>query len=211
MELKKLKARLKIAERGHKLLKDKTDEMVRRFSSIIKENKRYRDDVEKDVSMVLKQFSTARSVISKAKIGLAFAMPSVAVNLTCEKGNVMSVPVPKLTVEQSSAKDLYPYAFTDLTSEADYAVEMVGRVLVKLIRLAELEKSVMMLADEIEKTRRRVNALEHVMIPRYKDTIHFIAGKLEENERSSRARLMKVKDMMIAEQIEYKKSNPDAI
>jgi len=202
MELKKLKARLKIAERGHKLLKDKTDEMVRRFSSIIKENKRYRDDVEKDVSMVLKQFSTARSVISKAKIGLAFAMPSVAVNLTCEKGNVMSVPVPKLTVEQSSAKDLYPYAFTDLTSEADYAVEMVGRVLVKLIRLAELEKSVMMLADEIEKSKRRVNALENVMMPSLRETISYITMKLEENDRSSRTRLMKVKSMLEQRQTE---------
>ena len=202
MELKKLKARLKIAERGHKLLKDKTDEMVRRFSSIIKENKRYRDDVEKDVSMVLKQFSTARSVISKQKIGLAFAMPSVSVKLTCEKGNVMSVPVPKLTVEENKAKDFYPYAFTDLTSEADYAVEMVGKVLVKLIRLAELEKSVMMLADEIEKSKRRVNALENVMMPNLRETIAYITMKLEENDRSSRTRLMKVKSMLEERQTE---------
>lgn len=196
MELKKLKARLKTAERGHKLLKDKTDEMVRRFSLIIKENKRFRDDVETDVAGVLKQFSSARSVISKARIELAFAMPSVAVDFDCEKGNVMSVPVPKLTIKESKSNDIYPYAFSDLTSEADYAVEMVGNVLEKLIRLAEIEKTVQMLADEIEKSKRRVNALENIMIPNIKETISYISMKLEENDRGSRTRLMKVKSML---------------
>lgn len=196
MELKKLKTRLKIAERGHKLLKDKTDEMVRRFSSIIKENKRYRDDVESDVALVLKQFSAARSVISKARIELAFSMPSVSLSLDCEKGNVMSVPVPKITVGEKGGDNFYPYAFSDLSSEADYAVEMVGKVLVKLVRLAEIEKSVQMLADEIEKSKRRVNALENVMIPNIKETISYISMKLEENDRGSRTRLMKVKSML---------------
>ena len=196
MELKKLKARLKIAERGHKLLKDKTDEMVRRFSSIIKENKRYRDDVEADVAKVLGQFSLARSMLSKSRIELAFSMPSVTVDLTCEKGNVMSVPVPKLTVSESKSDNFYPYAFTDVTSEADYCVEMVGKVLVKLVRLAEIEKSVQMLADEIEKSKRRVNALENVMMPNLRETISYITMKLEENDRGSRTRLMKVKSML---------------
>ncbi|MBE7062034.1 MAG: V-type ATP synthase subunit D [Clostridiales bacterium] len=196
MELKKLKARLKTAERGHKLLKDKTDEMVRRFTSIIKENKRYRDDVEKDVSRVLKQFSVARSVISRARIELAFSMPAVSVDLDCEKGNVMSVAVPKLTFNEKKAKDIYPYSFSDLTSEADYAVEMVGAVIKKLVRLAEIEKSTMMLADEIEKGKRRVNALENIMIPNLKETISYITMKLEENDRNSRTRLMKVKSML---------------
>lgn len=196
MELKKLKARLKTAERGHKLLKDKTDEMVRRFSIIIKENKRYRDDVEKDVSAVLKQFSSARSVMSKARIELAFAMPSVSVDFECLKGNVMSVAVPKLEVTESKTENKYPYSLADITSEADYSVEMVGKVLLKLLKLAELEKSVAMLADEIEKGKRRVNALENVMIPNLKETISYISMKLEENDRSSRTRLMKVKSML---------------
>lgn len=196
MELKKLKARLKTAERGHKLLKDKTDEMVRRFSIIIKANKSYRDDVEKDVSAVLKQFSSARSVLSKSRIELAFAMPAVSVDFECKKGNVMSVSVPELLVTEKKAENIFPYSFADVTSEADYAVEMVGKVLVKLIRLAEIEKSVHMLADEIEKGKRRVNALENVMIPNLKETINYISMKLEENDRSSRTRLMKVKSMI---------------
>lgn len=196
MELKKLKGRLKTAERGHKLLKDKTDEMVRRFSIIIKENKRYRLDVEKDVSAVLKQFSSARSVMSKARIELAFAMPSVSVDFECEKSNVMSVAVPKLNVSENKSDDKFPYAFSDVTSQADYAVEMVGKLIVKLLRLSELEKSVAMLADEIEKGKRRVNALENVMIPNLKETISYISMKLEENDRSSRTRLMKVKSML---------------
>lgn len=196
MELKKLKARLKTAERGHKLLKDKTDEMVRRFSIIIKANKSYRDDVEKDVSAVLKQFSSARSVLSKSRIELAFAMPAVSVDFECKKGNVMSVSVPELSVTEQKAENIFPYSFADVTSEADYAVEMVGKVLVKLIRLAEIEKSVHMLADEIEKGKRRVNALENVMIPNLKETINYISMKLEENDRSSRTRLMKVKSMI---------------
>ena len=196
MELKKLKARLKTAERGHKLLKDKTDEMVRRFSVIIKANKNYRDDVEKDVSLVLKQFSSARSLMSKARIELAFAMPTISVDFECQKGNVMSVPVPELSVTEKKSSEKFPYSFADITSEADYAVEMVGKVLIKLIRLAEIEKSVKMLADEIEKSKRRVNALENVMIPNLKETIGYITMKLEENDRSSRTRLMKVKSMI---------------
>ena len=196
MELKKLKARLKTAERGHKLLKDKTDEMVRRFTLIIKENKRYRDAVEKDISAVLMQFSSARSLISKARIELAFAMPSVSVNFDCEKNNIMSVAVPKLEITENKTDGKFPYSFADITSEADYSVEMVGNVLVKLLRLAELEKSVQMLADEIEKGKRRVNALENIMIPNLKETISYISMKLEEHDRSSRTRLMKVKSML---------------
>ncbi|MBE7087748.1 MAG: V-type ATP synthase subunit D [Clostridiales bacterium] len=196
MELKKLKARLKTAERGHKLLKDKTDEMVRRFSIIIKENKRYRDDVESDVSVVLKQFSSARSVISKARIGLAFAMPVSSLDFECKKGNIMSVQVPEFEISEGKGSTTLPYAVSDLTSEADYAVKMAGDVLVKLLRLAELEKSVQMLAEEIEKSKRRVNALENIMIPNLKETISYISMKLEENDRSSRTRLMKVKSML---------------
>ena len=123
-------------------------------------------------------------------------MPAVSVDFECAKGNVMSVPVPELTVTENKSAEKFPYSFADITSEADYAVEMVGKVLIKLIRLAEIEKSVNMLADEIEKGKRRVNALENVMIPNLKETISYIAMKLEENDRSSRTRLMKVKSMI---------------
>ncbi len=196
MELNKLKARLKTATRGHKLLKDKTDEMIRRFSEIIKENKRLRDDVEADVAKVLLQFSVARSLMSKSQIQLAFSMPAVSVELECGTGNVMSISVPKLELKENRSENKFPYAFTEITSEADYSVELVGKVLVKLVKLAEIEKTVSMLADEIEKGKRRVNALEYVMIPNLKETIKSISMKLEENDRSSRTRLMKVKSML---------------
>jgi V/A-type H+-transporting ATPase subunit D len=196
MELNKLKARLKTATRGHKLLKDKTDEMVRRFSTIIRQNKELREDVEADIANVLAQFSVARSLMSKADIMLAFSMPSVSVNLECEKSTVMSVTVPKLNLTESRGENKFPYALGDVTSEADYSVEMMGKVLTKLIKLSETEKTVVMLADEIEKGKRRVNALEHVMIPNLQETIKSISMKLEENDRSSRTRLMKVKSML---------------
>ncbi|MBQ0098973.1 MAG: V-type ATP synthase subunit D [Firmicutes bacterium] len=196
MELKKLKNRLKTAKRGHKLLKDKTDEMVRRFSQMIRENKVLRDEVEKDVSSVLSQFAVARSFMSLAEIELAFSMPSVSVELDCEKSNVMSVEVPKFNVTEKTTKNKYPYSFIDVTSEADYAVQTMGKVLIKLVKLAEIEKTTSMLAEEIEKGKRRVNALEFVLIPNIEETIKYITMKLEENERGSRTRLMKVKSMM---------------
>lgn len=196
MELKRLKARLKTAQRGHKLLKDKTDEMVRRFSVIINENKKLRDEVEGDVVKVLAQFSVARSLMRKSEISLAFAMPAVSVELDCGTSNIMSVNVPKLTLTENRSAKKYPYSFIDVTSEADYAVELAGKVLSKLVMLAELEKTTAMLADEIEKSKRRVNALEYVMIPNIEETIKYISMKLEENDRSSRTRLMKVKSML---------------
>lgn len=196
MELKKLKSRLKTAVRGHKLLKDKTDEMVRRFSVMIRENKRLRDEVENDVSGVLSQFSVARSLMSRADVELAFSMPSVSVSLECDKSNVMSVSVPKLELAENRSAEIFPYSFVDITSEADKSVELVGKVLYKLVKLAEIEKSAAMLADEIEKGKRRVNALEYVMIPDLEETIKYITMKLEETERSSRTRLMKVKSMI---------------
>ena len=196
MELKKLKARLKTAQRGHKLLKDKTDEMVRRFSVIIRETKAMRDEVEKDVSGVLKQFSVARGLMSRADIELAFSMPSVSVELECATKNIMNVEVPALSLKESRSAAKYPYSFVDITREADYSVELAGKVLVKLVRLAELEKTTMMLAEEIEKSKRRVNALEYVMIPNIEETIRYITMKLDENERSGLTRLMKVKDMI---------------
>ena len=196
MELKKLKARLKTAIRGHKLLKDKTDEMVRRFSSVLKENKKIRLEVEQDVASVLSQFSVARSLMNVKDIKLAFSMPSVSVGLSCGVKNMMSVEVPSLTVSETNSQEKYPYSLIDITSEADYSVELMGKVLVKLVKLAEIEKTTMMLANEIEKGKRRVNALENVLIPNIEETIKYISMKLEENERGATTRLMKVKSML---------------
>ena len=174
MELKKLKARLMTAQRGYKLLKDKTDEMVRRFSGMIRETKRLRDETDAEVLRVLRQFSLARGVLSRRDIERIFSMPSVALSVDCVTVNVLNVEIPKLHLEEQAA----------------------GEVVFRLLRLAEMEKAVAMLADEIERSKRRVNALEYVMIPDLEETIRYISQKLEENERGSLTRLMKVKSML---------------
>ena len=199
MELKKLKARLKTAQRGHKLLKDKTDEMVRRFSVLAREIKKLRAETEGDVVRVLKQFSLARGLMPKKDIELLFSMPSVSVEPECGLGNFMNLEVPKIVLEErKDASSPLPYSYVDVTSEADYAVELAGEVLDKLVRLAEQEKILRMLAVEIERSKRRVNALEYVLIPDLEETIRYISMKLEENERAGLMRLMKVKDMIEA-------------
>jgi V/A-type H+-transporting ATPase subunit D len=193
MELKKLRTRLSTAVRGHKLLKDKSDEMVRRFSVLLKENKRLRDEVEKELSEILRQFSVARSVTPAYTAETAFAMPSVQITAECSVGSVMGVEVPKVELKEGKRTDSLPYAFSEITSEADYSVERAASLLPKMIKLAETEKSVRMLADEIERNKRRVNALEYVMIPQLEETIKYIRNKLDENERAALIRLMKVK------------------
>lgn len=194
MELKKLKARLTTAVRGHKLLKDKSDEMVRRFSLIIKENKRLRDEVEKELSETLRQFSVARSVTPAYRAETAFAMPSVAVKAECGVKSVMGVEVPAIQLVNEKSSDGLPYAYPEITSEADYSVTKAAALLPKMLALAETEKTVRMLAEEIERNKRRVNALEYVMIPQLEETIKYIKSKLDENERAAVIRLMKVKN-----------------
>lgn len=199
MELKRLKGRLKTAERGHKLLKDKSDEMVRRFSVLIKENKRLRDETDKDMAEVLKEFSKARSFISVEEIETAFSMPVSSVTLDISTNNIMSVEVPEIKVSAKKTEG-YPYAFAGITSEVDYSSKKVSELIEKLIKLAEVEKSAAMLAVEIERNKRRVNALEYVMIPQLNETIKYIRSKLDENERSATTRLMKVKSFINAEE-----------
>lgn len=193
MELKKLKARLSTAVRGHKLLKDKSDEMVRRFSEIIKEDKRLRDEVEAELSAVLKQFSVARSVTPAYEAEAAFSMPASPLQAECGTESIMGVEVPKITLPEESGERELPYSYPEMTSEADYSVMAACELLPKMIRLAETEKKVRLLADEIERNKRRVNALEYVMIPQLEETIKYIKSKLDENERAAVIRLMKVK------------------
>jgi len=193
MELKKLKARLNTAVRGHKLLKDKSDEMVRRFSAIIRENKRLRDEVEEELSETLRQFSVARSVTPAYRAETAFSMPSVAVKAECGVLSIMGVEVPDIKLLNEKRSDGLPYAYSEITSEADYSVERASRLLPKMLELAATEKSVRLLAEEIERNKRRVNALEYVMIPQLEETIKYIKSKLDENERAAVIRMMKVK------------------
>ncbi len=192
MELKRLREQLSTATKGHKLLKDKSDEMIRRFSELLKENKRLRDEVEEELSSTLSEFSAARGVTPSYDVETAFSMPSAKVDIECETGSIMGVPVPQIEMKESGSNEL-PYSYTEITSEADGAVKKATDLLPKMIRLAEIEKSVRLLSYEIERNKRRVNALEYVMIPQLEETIKNIRDKLEENERASRDRLMKVK------------------
>ena len=201
MELKKLKARLSTAVRGHKLLKDKSDEMIRRFSEIVREGKRLREDVEGEISLTLKRYSVARSFTAGYEAETAFAMPATAIEADCGTESIMGVDVPKISLlsergdaaETAWAAVCVPYAYPEMTGEADEAVKAAYMLLPKMLKLAETEKAVRMLADEIERNKRRVNALEYVMIPQLNETIKYIKDKLDENERASIVRLMKVK------------------
>ena len=195
MELKKLKARLSTAVRGHKLLKDKSDEMIRRFTVIIREDKALRDEVEEELSEVMRQFSVARSVTPSYSAETAFSMPTVAVRADCTVKSIMGVDVPDVKLVEERRADGLPYAYSEITSEADYSVKKVSALLPKLIKRAETEKAVRLLADEIERNKRRVNALEYIMIPQLEETIKYIRDKLDENERAAIVRLMKVKSM----------------
>ncbi len=196
MELRRLKARLKTAVRGHKLLKDKADEMVRRFVLLAKENKRLREEVEAELREGMFDFMLAGAVSSAAAIEEAVAVPAFQLRINTSEQFVMNVSIPKIDIEQVDSEDLYPYSFASTTSDLDIGVEKMTGVISKLIKLAEVEKGVNMLADEIEKNHRRVNALEYVMIPDLQETIKYITMKLDENDRSTTIRLMKFKQLV---------------
>ena len=196
MELRKLKDRLKTATRGHKLLKDKSDEMIRQFMIYVKRNKKLREEVEAELQVALRDFMLAQAVTSSSDIEEAIVMPGTTVELTTSTTNVMSVNVPSINIKTSENNELYPYSFASVTSELDSSIATMNTLLVKLLELAEIEKTCNMLADEIEKNRRRVNALEYVMIPQIQETIKYINMKLDENERSATIRLRKVKSMI---------------
>ena len=199
MELSRLKKRLVTATKGHKLLKDKRDELMRRFLQTVRENKDLRIEVESELENANRHFSVARSVMEPSELAVALMAPKQEINLDITTKNVMSVNIPVYEVKAKTGRseDIYSYGYAFTSAELDTAVSSLSSVMPKLLRLAETEKSAQLLAAEIEKTRRRVNALEHVMIPDLKDTIKYITMKLDENERSSTARLMKVKDMML--------------
>lgn len=196
MELRRLKIRLRTAIRGHKLLKDKSDEMIRQFMIYVKENKKLREEVEKELTGSLKAFMLAKSVTDDTIIEEAIAMPGVNVELKTSVKNVMSCNVPTISIKESKNQELYPYSFASVTSELDNSISSLSKQLIKIIQLAEVEKTCNMLADEIEKNRRRVNALEYVMIPQMQETIKYITMKLDENERGNIVRLMKVKSLI---------------
>lgn len=205
MELTNLKRKLLTAQKGHKLLKDKRDELMRRFLVLIRETKELRRKVEEGVKTANFHMSVARSVMTDREIEVALMMPAQRMNADVETKNIMGVDVPVFKPELKSAKDgeIYSYGYAFTGGDLDEAVSSLSDIMPDLLKLAENEKTCRLLASEIEKTRRRVNALEHVLIPQYEETIKYITMKLDENERSSTTRLMKVKDMMLKEAHHY--------
>lgn len=199
MELTRLKARLSTATRGHKLLKDKQDELMRRFIELIKKNKSLRQAVEKELSSAFGEFLLASAVMSPEILQEAVALPKENITVDIKKKNVMSVHVPVMSFKRKLQGDegsIYPYGFVQTSAELDDAILQLYNIMPKLLELAEVEKACQLMADEIEKTRRRVNALEYRTIPELQETIRFIRMKLDENERSTITRLMKVKDII---------------
>lgn len=212
MELTNLKRKLVTAKRGHKLLKDKRDELMRQFLDLVRENQALRAEVEEAVKMANRDMAVARSVVQNEILDTALMLPKQEMSLEIHEKNVMSVTIPEYSVEYktSNPDDIFSYGYAYTSGDMDDAILSLSKVLPKMIRLAEVEKSCQLMSSEIEKTRRRVNALEHVMIPQYEETIKYITMKLDENERSTTTRLMKVKDMMIAENIESKHRSEQA-
>lgn len=200
MELMRLKKELATATRGHKLLKDKQDEMVRQFMNLIKQNRELRQTVETGLANIASTFNSARLKMSYAGLMEAFLVPSQNLNLDVSDKTIMNIKVPSLKVESSTVTDItYGFAFTPC--ELDESVLELSGLVTKMVKLAEIEKSCDMLAVEIEKTRRRVNAIEYVLIPNLEENIHFITMKLEDNERSNIIRLMKSKEIILKKQV----------
>lgn len=197
MELNILKERLKTATRGHKLLKDKRDELMRRFIEAVRENDRLRQRVEAALVDNMQDFVMAKSLESDLMVEEIFAVPTREVRLDIEEENVMSVRVPKLhsRIDNPYGDDEgdVVYSYLASNSQMDSTIQEMGALLPDLLKLAEIEKSCQLMADEIEKTRRRVNGLEYATIPDLKETIYYIEMKLEEAERANLVRIMKVK------------------
>lgn len=201
MELTRLKKRLKTATRGHKLLKDKRDELMKQFLDIVRTSQKLRLQVEADLTEAYRGFSAASALMSPEMMDQTFLYPKQSVAIDMSFKNVMSVNVPVYSVQTKTqdVSDIFPYSFVSTPAELDDSVMRLSQLLDDMLKLAEYEKAVKLLAQEIEKTRRRVNALEYVMIPQLNETIRYIIMKLDENERGNTTRLMKVKDMMLKE------------
>ena len=197
MELSNLKDRLAISTRGHKLLKDKQDELMRQFITLIRQNNELRAEVEEELTEAMRAFVVAKSLLNESFIEELFAVPNTSVTLDIQERNIMSVIVPQMDflVDEAVKEPEMQYGFLNSNSELDQAIDRIKTILPKLLKLSEIEKTCQLMADEIEKTRRRVNALEYLKIPELEETIYYIEMKLEENERANITRIMKVKDM----------------
>lgn len=212
MVLTSLKKKLLVAVRGHKLMKDKRDELMKQFLDLARRNKVLREEVERLLADVYRNFAVANAVMPNAIMEEALMYPKQGVIIELGHKNVMSVDVPvfDFVTTAEEIKDILPYGFANTSGELDKAIERLSEVFPVLLDLAAMEKEASLLAEEIEKTRRRVNALEYVMIPNLEETIKFIRMKLDENERGNQTRLMKVKDMMLEQAILEKQAESQA-
>ncbi len=212
MELTRLKGRLKTATRGHKLLKDKRDELMKQFLDVVRENRDLRQRVEEAMMRAHGSFTVASALMSSEMLEQSLLYPKQSVELDMTFKNIMSVNVPRyqFNTHSAAAGEVYPYGFAATSGELDDAVDALSSVFEDLLRLAQIEKTTQLLAEEIEKTRRRVNALEYVMIPQMEESIRYISMKLEENERNNTIRLMKVKDMMLQDAVEARRAEDQA-
>lgn len=205
MVLNQYKTRLKTARRGHKLLKDKRDGLMRQFMEIVAQDKELRIKVEKGLTDSFASLQVASALMSPEMMESALIYPKQSVELSVDYKNIMSVNVPKYAYKTTNddPTEIYPYGFAQTSMELDTALEKMSGVFEDMLKLAETEKTVQLLAEEIEKTRRRVNALEYVMIPEYERVIRYITMKLEESENSTKVRLMKVKEMVLQDAHHY--------
>ena len=202
MQMSILRGRLKTATRGHKLLKDKQDELMRRFIELIRENKRLRSQVEEELKDSFNDFLLASAMMSPEMLRQALAIPKQQVRVNVERKNIMSVNIPVMDFEYSKdveQGDIYPYGYAQTSAELDDAIDKLQEVMSRLLELAAMEKAGQLMAGEIEKTRRRGNALEYRTIPDLQETIKYIRMKLDENERATITRLMKVKEIIAKE------------
>ena len=199
MVLNQLKGRLKTARRGHKLLKDKRDELMRQFMDVVKLNKQLRTCVEEGLTGAFASLQVASAIMSPEMLEQALLYPRQSVELDMKFKNIMSVNVPQysFTTKNNDPTEIYPYGFAQTSGELDDALEKLAKVFEDMLQLAQVEKTMQLLAEEIEKTRRRVNALEYVMIPELTGNIKYISMKLEENENATKVRLLKVKEMVL--------------
>lgn len=211
MELKKLQARYTTARRGHKLLKDKRDELMKRFLDVVREDKELRAKVEDSLGRVYRGFSVANAVGSPKMLQEALICPKKEGSLDVSYKNLMSVTVPefKMQVVGNNVAEGCNYGMAFTSGELDASLRELDSLLEDILRMAELEKTAQLLAEEIEKTRRRVNALEYIMMPQYLSAIKTIKMKLDENDRGNTTRLMKVKDMMLKAQLEQNQDDDE--
>jgi len=200
VSLLRLKKELKLAQKGHKLLKDKRDGLVKKFMAVIYEAKALRESVEDRLGSAFDSYTRASSMTAAAALDTAFMAPNAKIDLGVKVQSVMSVKIPEFTVEKTGSA--FSYGMLETTGDLDNAIVKFDEVFVDILRLAELEKTAEMLAEEIEKTRRRVSALENVRIPNLKDTVKFITMQLDERNRDAVVSTMRVKAMILAKEAE---------